>query len=268
MMIIHSLSGPSGTGKSTSALHFAHEHDIEAIIDDGMLIINGEKIAGTSAKYEKNTITAIRRAIFEDDAHKTEVKNAILQHDVQTILLIGTSDKMTKKIAEKLELGEINYFHYIEEIRSNREIQIAKFVRGTQGMHVMPIPYKQVEQNIFKRMIHKGFEIFSKNREKLGETTIVRPVFHQQTIDISRKVYVDLLEYILDNYKGIAKVDSIQFKLKQFNPSIYLVVYIPFPVNYNVIKRIEDLQKYISHQFLKHFEFQPGDIHVVVKGVM
>ena len=78
-MIIHSLSGPSGTGKSTSALQFAYEHEIEAIIDDGMLIINGEKIAGTSAKYEKNTITAIRRAIFEDDVHKNEVQERDLR---------------------------------------------------------------------------------------------------------------------------------------------------------------------------------------------
>lgn len=267
-MLIHSLSGPSGTGKSTSALQFAHEHGIEAIIDDGILVIKGERKAGTSAKYERNTITAIRRAIFEDSMHKKEVKEAIHHYNVQSILIIGTSDKMTKKIAQALELGDIGSFHYIDEIRSNRDIQIAKFVRGTQGMHVMPIPYKQVEQNIFKRMIHRGFEIFSKNKEKLGETTIVRPVFHQQTIKISRKVYVDLLEYILGNYKGIAKVDRIQFTLKQFIPSIYIVVSIPVPVDYIVIERIEELQQYISHQFLKHFEFQPGEIHVLVKGVM
>lgn len=266
-MMIHSLSGPSGSGKSTSALQFAHEQGIEAIIDDGILVIKGERVAGTSAKYERNTIKAIRRAIFEDEEHKKEVQEAIKEYDVQSILIIGTSDKMTKKIAQKLELGDINSFHYIEEIRSNKDIQIAKFVRGTQGMHVMPIPYKQVEQNIFKRMIHRGFEIFSKNKEKLGETTIVRPVFHQQTIDISQKVYVDLLEYILENYKGIAKVDSFHFTLKQLIPSIYIVIYIPYPVDYFVVGKIEELQQYISHQFLKHFEFQPGEIHVYVKGV-
>lgn len=52
-MIVHALSGASGTGKSTSAIQFAYENQIEAIIDDGLLIINGEKIAGTSAKFEK-----------------------------------------------------------------------------------------------------------------------------------------------------------------------------------------------------------------------
>ena len=63
-MEIFALSGPSGTGKSTSALSFAYEKKIPAIIDDGLLIVNGKKVAGTSAKFEKNTITAVKRATF------------------------------------------------------------------------------------------------------------------------------------------------------------------------------------------------------------
>ena len=64
-MNVYSLSGPSGTGKSTSALVFAHKIGVEALIDDGLLIINGVKVAGISAKFEKNTITAVRRAILQ-----------------------------------------------------------------------------------------------------------------------------------------------------------------------------------------------------------
>jgi ABC-type glutathione transport system ATPase component len=60
-MEVFSLSGPSGTGKSTSALTFAHQQKISAIIDDGLLIFNGQRIAGTSAKFEKNIITAVKR---------------------------------------------------------------------------------------------------------------------------------------------------------------------------------------------------------------
>lgn len=97
-MRVYSLSGPSGSGKSTSALQFAHDHRIEAIIDDGLLIKNGQKIAGISAKFEKNTIKAIRRAIFQDELHRKEVMDAIKKHHIQSILIIGTSDKMTKKL--------------------------------------------------------------------------------------------------------------------------------------------------------------------------
>lgn len=50
---VYSLSGPSGTGKSTSALAFAHKLGVEAIVDDGLLIVNGVRVAGLSAKFEK-----------------------------------------------------------------------------------------------------------------------------------------------------------------------------------------------------------------------
>lgn len=63
-MRVFALVGRSGTGKSTSALSFAHSKNIPAMIDDGLLIYKGRKAAGSSAKYEKNYITAIKRAVF------------------------------------------------------------------------------------------------------------------------------------------------------------------------------------------------------------
>ncbi|KGR76936.1 ATP-binding protein [Ureibacillus sinduriensis] len=267
-MKIHSLSGPSGTGKSTSAIQFAYENQIEAIIDDGLLIIKGQKVAGTSAKFEKNTITAVRRAIFQEEQHKQQVMEALIEYDVKAILIIGTSDKMTNKIAKRLELGPIQYFHHIEEIRSTREILMAKFIRTTQGKHLMPIPYKQVEQNFFKRFISRGFDIFSKNKVKLGETTIVQPDFHQQVIDISKNVYVDLIKYIISQYKVIAKIDAIHFVMKDYRQVLYLAVYLTSPVNYNVMDKMWGLQQLICEQFLRHFEFEPSAIEINIKGIL
>ncbi len=267
-MIVHSLSGPSGTGKSTSAIQFAHENQIEAIIDDGLLIINGEKVAGTSAKFEKNTITAVRRAIFQDEEHKDQVIHAIKEYEVQAILIIGTSDKMTRKIAKRLQLEPIEHFHHIIDIRSKREIQMAQFIRSTQGKHVMPIPYKQVEQNFFRRFIQRGFDIFSKNKVKLGETTIVQPDFHQQVIDITKNVYVDLIKYIISKYRVIAKVDSIHFVMKDYSQILYLTVYLSSPLNYDVMEKMRGLQQLIAEQFLRHFEFEPSSIKIHIKGII
>ena len=267
-MIVHALSGPSGTGKSTSAIQFAYEKEIEAIIDDGLLIINGEKIAGTSAKFEKNTITAVRRAIFQDEEHKQLVVEALKAYEVKSILLIGTSKKMTEKIAKRLQLEPINHEHHIEEIRSKREIQMALFIRNTQGKHVMPIPYKQVEQNFFRRFIQRGFDIFSKNRVKLGETTIVQPDFHQQMIYISKNVYVELAKYIISQYRVIAKIDAIHFVMKDYSQILYITVYITSPVNYDVMEKMRGLQQLLSEQFLRHFEFEPSRIKINIKGII
>ena len=266
-MLIYSLSGPSGTGKSTSALQFAYEHQIEAIIDDGLLIINGEKIAGTSAKFEKNTVTAVRRAIFEEDWHKEQVKQGLMNNPVQSLLIIGTSDKMTKKIAKRLEIGEINSFHYVTEIRSQREMDLARFVRSTQGKHVMPIPHKQVEQNFFTRLVQKGVDIFSSNREKLGETTIVRPDFQQETIQIARSVYVDIIAHTVENSPYVAKLDQLQFTMLAHTPKVSIVIHLKAPVTYDVVASMYDLQQRICEQFHQHFTIEPQHIHIQVKGI-
>ena len=52
-MYIYALVGPSGTGKSHRALWVAKEHNIEYVIDDGLLIKGNAVLAGKSAKREQ-----------------------------------------------------------------------------------------------------------------------------------------------------------------------------------------------------------------------
>ena len=265
-MKVCSLSGPSGTGKSTSALVFAHKAGLEAIIDDGLLIVNGIKVAGISAKFEKNTITAVRRAIFSDDQHCEDVKKALVTYKVQSILLIGTSDKMTKNIAQRLDIGPIDTFYYVEDIRTEKEIQKARFVRGTQGKHVMPIPYRQVEQNFFKRFVQRGKEIFTHKKEKIGETTIVRPDFHQEYIEIGKQVYVQLLTYCSAQEEIVHKVDHVQFIMEEQVQAI-IFVQLKMPILYLLPKRIKEMQEAIQHSFYHHFGFELDAIHIHIKSL-
>lgn len=263
-MEIFSLSGPSGTGKSTSALTFAHQHKIPALIDDGLLILHGQKVAGLSAKFEKNAITAVKRATFFDEVHKKEVQEALNIYIIDKILIIGTSDKMTRLIASRLGLADIDHYHYIEDLRSPSEIKLAQFIRRTEGKHIMPIPYRQVEQNFFKRLVHKGRDIFSPKREKIGETTIVRPDFHHGTIQIDKKVFSDLIEHICLTSEQIADCDAIQVHLQGL-PTVSLHVDIVYPITYNLPETIEKLQTEIQQSFLQHFaiEFNSIDIQIM-----
>ena len=262
-MKVYSLSGPSGTGKSTSALVFAHKIGVEAIIDDGLLIVNGVKVAGISAKFEKNTITAVRRAIFTEETHREEVIKALDTYSVQSILLIGTSDKMTKNIAQRLELGPIEIYYYVEDIRSQKEIQKAKFIRQTQGKHVMPIPYRQVEQNFFKRLIQKGKEIFTPKREKIGETTIVRPDFQQEYIEIEKQVYVQLLTYCCNQQDIVQKVEQIQFSLGE-QAKVTISLQLKMPIDYLLPHRLYQLQEEIQRSFFQHFGYELDVINLNV----
>lgn len=266
-MEIFSLSGPSGTGKSTSALTFAHQKKIPALIDDGILILNGQKIAGTSAKFEKNAITAVKRATFFDELHKKEVQEALKIYVINKILIIGTSDKMTRLIASRLELGEINHYYYIGDLRTPSEIKLAQFVRHTEGKHIMPIPYRQVEQNFFKRLIHKGMDIFSPKKEKIGETTIVRPDFHHGTIQIEKKVFNDLIEHTCLMNKYIVDCDSIHVHLQGL-PTVNLNVAIVYPVSYNLPEALEKLQTDIQQCFMHHLNIEFSSINIQITSTV
>jgi adenylate kinase family enzyme len=263
-MEIFSLSGPSGTGKSTSALAFAHKHKIPAIIDDGLLIFNGEKIAGTSAKFEKNPLTAVKRATFFFDDHVKEVQMAIAHFFIDRILIIGTSDRMTKLIANRLQLGEVKHFFHVEDVRSSSEIKVAQFVRKTEGKHIIPIPYKQVDPSFFKRIILKGREIFSPKRERIGETTIVHPDFHRGSIIIHKKVYKDLVMIICKNYQEIEECKSVQFQLQGF-PVLNVSIAIKQPVRTNLFKMSEQLQNDIRSYFLKHLTIELYSINLYIQ---
>jgi adenylate kinase family enzyme len=262
---VYSLSGPSGTGKSTSALSFAHKIGVQAIIDDGLLIVNGVRVAGVSAKFEKNTITAVRRAIFTDQEHREAVKKALATHRVESILLIGTSTKMTNSIAKQLELGAIEHYYDVEDVRSFKDIQKARFIRQTQGKHVMPIPYRQVEQNFFKRLVLKGMEIFSTKREKIGETTIVRPDFQREYIEISHHVYVQLLTYCCQQQDFVQKVEQVQFVLGEQVQAI-LTLQVRLPIDYPLAERLYNLQQAVQTEFYAHFGYELDAIHVHAKS--
>lgn len=262
-MKVYSLSGASGTGKSTSAVAFAHAHQLEAMIDDGLLIVRGKRVAGTSAKFEKNTVTAVRRAIFDDPTHAAEVKAALAKYNVTSILLIGTSDKMTRTIAKALDLGEVTAYFYVTDIRTENEIRRAKFVRETEGKHVMPVSSDQVSQNFFKKLIKKGWDIFSPKREKIGETTIVHPDFHQQTVHIHKRVYPQLVCYIAENHSHIAKVEQLKvITTNRFVVDIKLNYRLP--ITYHLPQDIEALQRQLQQAMLATFGFTADEINCKV----
>ena len=76
-MYICALVGGSGTGKSYRAIRVAREHNIEYIIDDGLLIRGNGVVAGKSAKREKTRVGAVKTAVFSNDDHVFEVVEAL-----------------------------------------------------------------------------------------------------------------------------------------------------------------------------------------------
>ena len=88
---------------------------------------------------------------------------------------MGTSEKMVDKIAEVLELGEIERRIYIEDVASQYEIEQARKIRTQQGKHVIPVPAVQLKITIlrvfsgsFAAVQKKGQRHLPENRGKVG----------------------------------------------------------------------------------------------------
>ena len=265
-MEIFSLSGASGTGKSTSALSFAHKQKIPAIIDDGLLIINGQKVAGTSAKFEKFSLSAVKRATFFDVDHVKEVQMAINNYYVERLLIIGTSDRMTKLIASRLQLGEIKHYYHVEDVRSSSEIKIAQFVRKTEGKHIIPIPYQQVDQSFFKKLIHRGVEIFSPKKERIGENTIVHPDFHRGAIKIHKKAFSDIIMIICKDFTDIDECKSVDLQLHGL-PVLKATITIKHPLQSTLIAMVEKLQSEIRSHFINKLNIELYSVNLNVQMV-
>ncbi|MBE6102746.1 MAG: Asp23/Gls24 family envelope stress response protein [Selenomonas ruminantium] len=179
-MDVIALVGPSGTGKSHRALVIAHKHKADAIIDDGILISDGKIIAGHSAKQETSKIMAVRRAIFILPGHAEEVRKAIGEVNPHRILVLGTSENMVHKIARALKLPAISQIINIEDIASKADIAKAQFYRLKQGKHIIPVPTIELKPHFSGFLIdpvQSFFKRSSNKRRRLGEKSIVRPVF-------------------------------------------------------------------------------------------
>ena len=260
-MEVYALHGPSGTGKSSSALLYAHNHHIPAIIDDGLLIYQGKKLAGRSAKYEKNYITAVKRATFFFEDHTEEVRKTLKSLPVTRILLIGTSKRMVELIAKKLQIGRIDHYIDINDISSSAEIKMALFIRRTQGKHIIPIPYAQVEQNFFKKLIAKGHRVLNRQKEVIGETTVVEPNFQMGSITISPDV---LKKIVLMACRSVPEVsDSTSVKIAMGDlPTVTADIHVKADIGVDLIAVSKRIQECVHQDFLNYLSIELYSVHI------
>ncbi len=215
-MDVIALVGPSGTGKSHRALQVAREHNADTIIDDGILIKDGHIVAGESAKTEKSKIMAVRRAIFVLPGHAEQVSQAIQEVQPHRILVIGTSENMVQKIAKTLKLPPIQQIVRIEDIASRAEIATAQFHRLKEGKHIIPVPTIELKPHFSGFLVNPLQSIFKQSsvrRRKLGEKSIVRPVFsYYGKLIIDDKVVQVIVEKIIRAREFVKSLKNVTVK--------------------------------------------------------
>lgn len=211
-MRLYALVGKSGTGKSHHCMSVAHDYKLDYIIDDGLLISGSRIVAGKSAKREATKMASVHRAIFSDPNHASEVRRALDKNHAESLLIIGTSDKMVNRIAETLKLGPIEKIIYIEDITTPEERAVAAEMRNKQGKHIIPVPTFELKRQ-FSGYFTDPITLFFKRKGQTiaEEKTIMRPSYsYLGEYKISQKVIADICAYEISRFDSIYKLNKMK----------------------------------------------------------
>lgn len=250
-MEIYALVGKSGTGKSHHAGQAARSVGAEAIIDDGLLIISNKIAAGYSAKKEKTKYASVKRALFFDTVHAREVMNAIEKYRPKSILILGTSEEMARRIAETLMLSEIKRFIHIEEVSTPEDIERARNCRMKEGKHIIPVPTLEIKKDFSGYFMHP-LNFFYRNRAKgedLNNKTVVRPTYsYIGSFAISDNVLRKMAVYCAKEVEGVVKINFCEAEKAgssvRFSVAVSLkygesIPHICKKITENIVKKVE-----------------------------
>ena len=271
-MKTYAFVGPSGTGKSYRAQMVANERGINFIIDDGLLISGNEVLAGISAKKAPTKIETVRNALFQNDERKKEIQNVIKKKKPESILILGTSDEMVKRIAENLGFEPISETIYITDVATEEEMATARNIRVTQGKHVIPVPTFAIKKD-FSGYLLDPLQIFKstgKGKEPyISEKSIIRPTFsYLGNFKISDTVFKQIVDYVSIKTEGINKIyRTIIKKHEGFDDGIYIYLEVIIEFGYNINDTMQILKRNIIKEIEKLTAMNVLSMEIIVKGV-
>ena len=180
---------------------------------------------------------AMRTALFNYDDHRESVKAAIAEYDPATLMIIGTSDRMTDLVADQLGIGPIEERIYIEDVTTPEEREIAKHFRQDEGEHVIPAPVGQLRRDFagyfmdpIKSFINmaRGNAVQDDKKtedEDPDDRTVVRPTFsYFGSFTISEQVIRDIIRIAAEKYDSHIVVVDRMNNGKQQNMTVTIDV--------------------------------------------
>ena len=268
-MEVIAFVGPSGSGKSHRAIGVAHQYNCQGIIDDGLLIEGAKILAGTSAKSEQNRVQAVKRAIFYDDAHASEVRQALARSGIRRLLILATSDKMIDKITKRLSLPKPLKTVYITEIATKQEIKKAHEARLRYGKHIVPVPTVELKQHFGGFFANLPYNLFSKNRKiREDSRSIVRPAFsYYGLILISDYVIEDIINLIVERMVGVARINYIHVRRRSDSRGLSVHVELIFYYGVKVFEVSRILQQKIKKKIEHMTGMQVQKVNISVRSL-
>lgn len=245
------LQGHLGTGKSYRAQKIAYDNNIETIIDDGLLIKGSRVIEGVSAKTAKTKVQTVKAALFSTEKEQERIRNSIKKERVKSILILGTSDEMVKRIQENLKLPKIEKTIYIQDVSTKEEMEEAVRIRRTEGKHIVPVPTFEIKKD-FSGILLDPFQILKRGRKKNKknkkenagvERSVIRPAFsYFGKYTIKDKVFKDIIRLVCDRIKGITEISTIRIDKAQNSNDIEISMNMEIAYGYNIEEMAEEMK--------------------------
>ena len=267
----YAFVGPSGTGKSYRAQMVASERGISYIIDDGLLIKENEVIAGVSAKKAATKIETVKKALFNNQDEADEIKKAFRKYRPESILILGTSDNMIKKIRENLGLPELTETIYISDVATEEEMQEAKRIRQTQGKHVIPVPTFEIKKD-FSGFILDPLQIFKSkgkdNKPYISEKSIIRPTFsYLGKFVISDTVFRQIIEYLVIKTEGLYKATRVRIDKIGENEGVSVYIEVVVEYGFNIVETLKDFKKKCKREIENLTAMNVENVDITAKGI-
>lgn len=268
---VFGLSGRSGTGKSFRARLVMEKHNIDLLVDDGLLIRDKVILAGRSAKREKSYMAAVKCALFEEQHHLDEVLAALARTRFRSVLVLGTSDRMVERIANRLRLPAPSRIIHIEDISTEEEIAAATRSRGKHGRHVIPVPVVEVRR---RHRNLKADSVLVRFRRPWGllrkhsawEKSIVRPEFGGDgDVQISQAALGQMITHCVREFHQGLNVLKITIRPDREGYSIDLELSVSFGAD--LAAPLHQLRRYISESIERHAGIVVHEVNVLVNAV-
>lgn len=267
----YAFVGPSGTGKSYRAQMVANEKGINYIIDDGLLIKENEVIAGVSAKKAATKIETVKKALFNNFEEAEEIRKAFRKYRPESILILGTSDNMIKKIRENLGLPELVETIYITDVATEDEMAEAKRIRQTQGKHVIPVPTFEIKKD-FSGFILDPLQIFkSKGKDAkpyISEKSIIRPTFsYLGNFKISDTVFRQIIEILAKKVDAIYKISKVRIDKIGENEGVSIYIEVMTEYGFNILETLKEFKIKCKKEIENLTAMNVEVIDIIAKGI-
>jgi len=266
-MEIISFTGKSGTGKSFNAARVCRMNNIEAIIDDGLLIYKGAIVAGRSAKRCSSKAAAMRTALFDNEEHRKEVQDKLAEISPARLMVIGTSDHMVDWITDALGLHRADRRMYITDVTTENEREIAGKSRNEDGEHAIPVPMAQIKRDFAGYFINPMRFLRSMTMEGGdSDRTVVRPTFsYRGKFEISEQVIEDIINIAAEKHKGCFHVLNFYHNANAANFNVIIDVRIrKIP---GISRHCILFQKEVCNVIEKMTSFSIGNVNIQITDI-